>query len=244
MEGNQTIVLEKLVNSRGPPWDRRCLVSTLQHPATRNLSQKLWLLPLAFLHFRFLLMVAFFLHFFLFWPVTIYYLLLVLLPIFASFWMQNPSVQPLSVRDWAQVTVCMSDTEHGLGGKLLDFDTAMIKYAAWGFNLSRGEIVRLRSNIDTNNDDTLTAAQRAAITDQDILQLPGAASPLSSSRSGGSGLSLVDILHISVTIRILISYLSYMQTNQIRMHTMDNRVMENYRYLDILQCHDNTVNRV
>ena len=37
----------------------------------------------------------------------------------------------------------------------LDCDTAMIKYAAWGFNLSRGEIVRLRSIIDTNNDDTL-----------------------------------------------------------------------------------------
>ena len=107
--------------------------------------------------------------------------------------MQNPSVQPLSDRDWAQVTVCMSDTEPGLGGKL-DFDTAMIKYAAWGFNLSRGEIVRLRSNIDTNNDDTLTAAQRAAITDQDILQLPGAASPLSST---WSGLSSVDILHTS-----------------------------------------------
>ena len=70
----------------------------------------------------------------------------------------------------------------------------MIKYAAWGFNLSRGEIVRLRSNIDTNNDDTLTAAQRAAITDQDILQLPGAASPLSST---WSGLSSVDILHTS-----------------------------------------------
>ena len=108
------------------------------------------------------------------------------------------------------------------GGGELDCDTAMIKYAAWGFNLSRGEIVRLRSIIDTNNDDTLllTAAQRAAITDQDILQLPGAASPLSSS---WSGLSLVDILHISVTIRILISYLSYMRANQIRMHTMDKQ---------------------
>ena len=113
---------------------------------------------------------------------------------FACFLDDHLSIKPESSdRDWAQVTVCMSDTEPGLGGEL-DFDTAMIKYAAWGFNLSRGEIVRLRSIIDTNNDDTLTAAQRAAITDQDILQLPGAASPLSSS---WSGLSLVDILHTS-----------------------------------------------
>ena len=111
----------------------------------------------------------------------------------------------------------------------LDCDTAMIKYAAWGFNLSRGEIVRLRSIIDTNNDDTLlltagplqsSVPPSLTRTSSSFLQLPGAASPLSSS---WSGLSLVDILHISVTIRILIWYLSYMRANQIRMHTMDKQ---------------------